>query len=378
MRETEVQLSIEVRGGEGRKSSTTEGGGNLHCQWRASKDWPRGQELLRAEQGGEGNSRFRPYSEPGKTLRQLGQPTQLNQHRDMGMKHSSFHRRHLTSGIGLRNRNRRQISWILFRPVLFLIGKYRQVSARFSARRIRRNFVRLFSGRQRPAELVVPFSARHDSSTESTSTIFSKTPSGQSLSTPFAFFFFGKTSFSFSTRHGPVEAFFFRDFQQDATAETFSAFSETQTCRICYSFSTQTCRILISDHFQQDTDSSTESTSTIFSKTLSRQSLSTPFAFFFRQDIVFFFSKTWTALSKPFVAIFSKMQPPKRFPPSARHRLVEFLHLFSTQTCRRFPIFSKTQTFRNPHSQFPARHCPAKTFPLGFSARHSTVEAFPF
>ena len=42
-------------------------------------------------QGGEGNTRFRPYSEPGKTLTQLGQPTQLDQHRDIGMKQLSFH-----------------------------------------------------------------------------------------------------------------------------------------------------------------------------------------------------------------------------------------------------------------------------------------------
>ena len=41
-------------------------------------------------EGGEGNTSFRPYSEPEKTLTQLGQPTQLNQHRDIGMQHPSF------------------------------------------------------------------------------------------------------------------------------------------------------------------------------------------------------------------------------------------------------------------------------------------------
>ena len=71
-------------------------------------------------QGGEGNIRFRPYPEPGETLTQLGQPTQLDQHRDIGMKHSSFHCCFI--GMGLRNRNRfrnrKHFSW-LFTPDAF-------------------------------------------------------------------------------------------------------------------------------------------------------------------------------------------------------------------------------------------------------------------
>ena len=55
-------------------------------------------------QGGEGNTRL-DCSEPGKTLIQLGQPTQLNQHRDIGMQHSSFPRsfRLEIVGIGIGN-----------------------------------------------------------------------------------------------------------------------------------------------------------------------------------------------------------------------------------------------------------------------------------
>ena len=90
---------------------------------------PYGQETLRA-QGGEGNTRFSPYSEPGKTLMQLGQPTQLNQHRDIGMKHSSFYCSFLRLGIGLRNRNRAHFSWLSFRSGLPIFRSNQSTTAR--------------------------------------------------------------------------------------------------------------------------------------------------------------------------------------------------------------------------------------------------------
>ena len=74
-------------------------------------------------QGWEGSARFRPYPEPGETLIQLGQPTQLVQHRDIGMKHSSIHCS-FNIGLGLSNRNRRRyfLGFSLPAPVFFFSG----------------------------------------------------------------------------------------------------------------------------------------------------------------------------------------------------------------------------------------------------------------